>query len=245
MILLIALLVLLAAIGLGPGQSQSLGPLPAPPRFEAAVGDSLALRSPRAAFVARGVVAKGRQPARPIARHGDGGGPEAAVAPSRAVAVVGGGESAPVPAPAPAPIPVVVPVETPAQSPSSAPVATAPSSGGSGAVAGGPIAASVEPEPVCEGDEYTITATVIDGEEDEEGEGARLEIVLLRQGSDGSSEELRLEGDLEDLESLVVKLNGEGGCVSVQIQSSGEGEAAVGPAAAAEGGEDPPEPSPR
>jgi hypothetical protein len=224
-LVLMLLLVLLAAIGLGPERPGSLGPAPTPPRFEAAVADSVALAplSPRVALVAHGVaVSKAQRSAGPIAHQvGDETGGALAVSPAQAVAI-----AEPTSPQAPVPVPEAQPVSAPAPElvatpePASAPVvATSPSpSGDRGGSGGGPISAGVEPEPVCEGDEYTITAVFLD--EGEEGDGPRLEIILQRRGSDGSSEELRLEGDLADVQSLVVKLSGEGGCVTVEIQSS-------------------------
>jgi len=222
------LLVLLAAIGLGPERPGSLGPAPTPPHFEAAVADSVALAAPRVALVARGVAAsKAQRSAGPTAHRVEGkAGGTLAVSPAQAVAVV---EPAPPQAAAPqvpASTPEAQPVSASAPEPPPTPsVPAAPSPGGASNGHGAPIVAGVEPEPVCEGDEYSISAVFLGEEEGEEG--PRLEIVLLRHGSDGSSEELRLEGDLADVQSLIVKLSGEGGCVTVQIESSADGEAAA------------------
>lgn len=213
---LMVLLVLLAAIGLGPERPGSLGPVPTPPHFEARVGDSVALAAGhRTAFVARGVAVSEvqRSPA-PSARR-----PESeteavpTVAPAQAVAVAGPTQPQ-APAPAPAAQPVSVPAPAPEAAP--APVVTAalgPSGGSSGE--GGPIAAGVEPKPVCEGDEYTITLTV-KGEETAE-EPPLLEILLARRGQDGSSDELLLEGSLADARSLIGQLLAEGSCVEVEL----------------------------
>ncbi len=234
-----ALLVLLATIGLGPERPGSLGPTPTPPRFEAGVADSVALAplSSRAARVARGVaVSEPQRSAGPIAnRVEDETGGALAVSPAQAVAI-----AEPTSPQAPVPAPGAQPVSAPAPEPAPVPVVAAspsPPGDGGGSSGGGPITAGIEPEPVCEGDEYTITAVFLG--EGEGGEGPRLEIILRRQGSDGSSEELHLEGDLADVQSLVVKLTGEGGCVSVEIQSSEDGETGAESTETVEGGEPP------
>jgi hypothetical protein len=232
LLVLMLLLVLLAAIGLGPERPGSLGPAPTPPHFEAAVSDSVALASPsQAALVGRGVAVPKAQgssgPNAPaVAAEGENeGGGALAVSTGQAIAVAEPRHPQAPAAQTPAPAPEAQPVSAPVPEPAAAPlVPAAPSSSGAGGGQGGPIRAGVEPEPVCEGDEYTITAVYLGEGEGEEG--PRLEIVLRREAADGTSEELRLEGGLADVQSLVVKLSGEGGCVSVQIEASEGGEAA-------------------
>jgi hypothetical protein len=67
----------------------------------------------------------------------------------------------------------------------------------------------------CEGDEYVIAITFL-------GEGSTVEeapvdIVLKRLNEDGSTDELKLEGDLGDARALASTLEGEGNCVKVEI----------------------------
>ncbi|HEU4736580.1 MAG TPA: hypothetical protein VFS48_06105 [Solirubrobacterales bacterium] len=74
----------------------------------------------------------------------------------------------------------------------------------------------------CEGDEYVLTITFLD-EGSETGE-ASLDIVLERLNEEGTTDELRLEGDLDDARSLVSTLESEGNCVVVEIAPPEEGE---------------------
>jgi hypothetical protein len=104
---------------------------------------------------------------------------------------------------------------------------------------GGPIAAAGGPTPEsCEGDEYVLTVTFLD-EESVAGE-TPVEIVLTRLNQDGSSDELHLEGDLDDARSLASTLSSEGNCVVVEVappeeeeeeeeEAPGEGEEEAGP----------------
>ena len=58
------------------------------------------------------------------------------------------------------------------------------------------MTAGVKPPPLesCEGDEYVITITFLD--EESTVEEAPVDIVLQRLNEDGSTDELKLEGDL-------------------------------------------------
>jgi hypothetical protein len=67
----------------------------------------------------------------------------------------------------------------------------------------------------CEGDEYVITVTFLD--EESTVEEAPVEIVLERLNEDGSTDELKLEGDLGDARALASTLEAEGNCVTVEI----------------------------
>jgi hypothetical protein len=74
----------------------------------------------------------------------------------------------------------------------------------------------------CEGDEYGIRVTFLDGESTEEE--APVEIVLTKINEDGTTDELQLEGDLSDVHALASTLEAEGNCVKVEIaQPEGEG----------------------
>jgi hypothetical protein len=76
----------------------------------------------------------------------------------------------------------------------------------------------------CAGDEYLVTVTFLE-EEEPIGEESAVEIVLQRLNEDGSvDDELRLEGDLNDARSLVLKLHSEGSCVEVVIAQPEEEE---------------------
>jgi hypothetical protein len=216
---LMMLLVLLAAIGLGPDDSGSLGPVPKPPHLEAAIGDSVPLASPKVAFVARGVVASGKprsahpRPAAPPDRSSqNGSGTALAVAPAQAVAVAA-------PAPAEPTPPAAQPVSAPPPEPAPA-LATTPSPSGTGGGQGGPVAAGGPSIESCEGDEYLITIALAP---EAEGEEASVEIVLEKFNEDGSTEELHLEGDLLDAQSLALQLSSEGNCVLVEAAAP-EGE---------------------
>ena len=73
---------------------------------------------------------------------------------------------------------------------------------GAPAASGGPVTSGVgglDPEQSCEGDEYVIT---IAPSTEAGGEEQSLEIVLTKFNEDGSTEELRLEGDLLDAQCL-------------------------------------------
>lgn len=73
----------------------------------------------------------------------------------------------------------------------------------------------------CEGDEYVITIA-LDPEASEEEEEPAVEIVLTKLNEDGSVEELQLEGDLLDAQSLALKLTSEGNCVSLEADAAME-----------------------
>jgi hypothetical protein len=216
---LMLLLVLLAAIGLRPGGPNSLGPVPEPPRFEAAVGGAQPLRSPGRARLADRVVAPGIRLARPVSRpgarqtEGGGGGSALAVAPAQAVEAAGAPPvSVPPVTTAPAPAeaqPVAVPLSTPT---------TPPVVAGAGAP-GGPVTAGVvppeEPAEACEGVEYTVTVAF---DVETLFGGSDSEILLRRVGSDGSEIELQAEGGLEDLNALLEQFAAEGECVTVEVE---------------------------
>lgn len=141
--------------------------------------------------------------------------PVLAVSAGRAVS---GSTAVPVPAPpaktpAPAPAPVAaVPEPAPVPAPPPAPPVLAGVGGGTGGpiTSGGP---AFEPEPACEGDEYTVTISYEAGAVLEEG--LPVQILVERLEDDGSVSELQLEGDLSDAEALIESLGGEGDCVEV------------------------------
>jgi hypothetical protein len=257
-----ALSVLLALVvlwGLKPWEDDSDDPQLAPLGIEIAVDDGKALPLPAGltASVAAGRVAPAGpklvvQSAESVGRGAADAGPALAVAPAQAIAlaeVPSSPQSPQVPAPesgagAEAPSVGATDVEAPAEG-TSAP-ATVPVSTGSG-TSGGPVASGGGPAPEsCEGDEYLVTVTFLEveepiGEESEEsiGEESAVEIVLQRLNEDGSADdELRLEGDLNDARSLVLKLRLEGSCVEVVIAQPQEeaeevpeaGEEVAGPA---------------
>lgn len=216
------LLVLLAAIGLGPDDSGSLGPMPAPPHLEAAVGGSKPLGEPRVAKVAQSAIAPGTRvsvAAGSVARgdhqvQAERRNSDSAVAPAEAIAV-----AAPTPQPESdagagdqVPSGGATDGEAPPEgtsSPAAAPLpGTEGGSGGPVAAGGGPVIES------CEGDEYVITIA-LNPEASEEGESS-VEIVLTKFNDDGSTEELRLEGDLLDAQSLALQLSSEGNCVKLE-----------------------------
>jgi hypothetical protein len=89
--------------------------------------------------------------------------------------------------------------------------------GTGGGSAKGPVAAGGKP-PVfesCDGDEYVIAVTFLDGEATVEE--APVEIVLTKLNEDGTTDELQLEGDLSDARALAATLEAEGNCVTVEI----------------------------
>jgi len=236
---LMLLLVLLAAIGLGPGGSGSLGPLPTPPRFEAAVGDGAAVGTTSALAVGTAQVAPAGvsiASGRVAAPSGVGAGSTPAIAPAQAVQVAATPPTSPTapasppPAPqAPEPQPVaVVPEPEAAEPPSSATVS--PGLAGT-ATPPGPIAAGVVPpeerSEACEV-EYTVTVAfdfeaIFSGAED-------AEIVLHRVGNDGSEFELQGQGGVDDLNALLEQFASEGECVTVEVEPLAE----VSPAELAE-----------
>jgi hypothetical protein len=73
----------------------------------------------------------------------------------------------------------------------------------------------------CEGDEYVITVKFLD--EESTVEEAPVEIVLTKLNKDGSTEELRLEGDLLDAQALTLQLTSEGNCVRLETGTATEG----------------------
>ncbi len=230
---LMLVLLLLAAIGFGPERPRSLGPIPAPPHFEASVGGSQAL-APRLASVAQGVAAPVTRLSSAQSRAARTGGEDAgaalAVAPAQAVDAVGAGppganhpapEAQPVPAPVAQPAPA--PVATTAPSPSGAGTESSEAGGGGGPIAAGVTPPAEEGEEVgaCEGTEYTVTVAfdveaIFGGAED-------ATITLRRVGSDGSETELQAEGGLDDLNALLEQFAAEGECVTVVVEPlSGE-----------------------
>jgi hypothetical protein len=222
---------LVALIGLKPWQADSVEPHLGPLGLEMAVGDSVALPSSPAAFVADAAVAPGRAKllTGSVARQEVGGQADSdlAVAPARVVAV-SAGEPAPTspstPAPA-SPAPEAQPVATSAPEAVSVPATGPIAAAGEGAAGGpgGPIPSGVGgAEESCVGDEYVITISFV-GEEPT-SEESPVEILLQRFNDDGSVDELELEGDLLDARGLVVKLSSEGNCVQVEIAPFGSGE---------------------
>lgn|GEM_PF-5419683 len=227
---LMLLLVLLAAIGLTPGGPSSLGPVPEPPRFEAAVGGAQPLRSPGKARLADRVVAPGIRPAQPVSRpaarqtEGGGGASALAVAPAQAVEAAGAPPASAPPSTA-APEPAEAqPVATPPSTPATPPVVA-----GAG-TPGGPVTAGVVPPEeaaeACEGVEYTVTVSfdveTIFNDTDSE-------ILLRRVGSDGSEIELQAEGGLDDLNALLAQFAAEGECVTVEVEPLPDAEPAEPP----------------
>lgn len=211
------LLVLLAAIGLGPAAPSSLGPVPEPPHFEAAVGHAQPLRSQRAELAADRVVAPGaRRVGRSVARPtGSEGEPALAVAPAQTVAVAAGPAVPVSPAPeggAGEEVAGMPDAGAPAGGTPS-PVST-PLPGSEGEPAG-PTIAGVEIES-CEGDEYLITIALAP---QAKGAEESVEIVLTRFNADGSVDELHLEGDLLDAQNLALQLNSEGDCVAIEAST--------------------------
>jgi hypothetical protein len=189
-----------------------------------AVGDSVALPSAPAAFVADAAVAPGKAKlvARSVGRPDGGAQADSglAVGPARAVAV-SGAEPAPAPAQTPAPAtpapeaqPVVTPAPAAAPAPAAGPivaVSESPPSSPSGPVTSGGGGF----EEGCEGDEYVLTISFT-GEESA-GAESPVEILLQRLDEDGSVDELELEGDLLDAQELLAQLTSEGNCVEVEI----------------------------
>jgi hypothetical protein len=219
-------LALIALLGLKPWQADSVDPRLGPLGLEMAVGDSVALPSAPAAFVANATVAPGKAKlvSAPVGRHGGGGqsGGAPAVAPARAVAV-SAAEPAPAQTPAPAsPAPDAQPIVAPAPAPAAAP-APAPAAGPIAAAGenppgspSGPITSGGdEAEEACEGDEFVLTLSPL-GEESSSGESP-LKILLQHLNEDGSVDELELEGDLLDAQALLAELTAEGNCVEVEL----------------------------
>ncbi|HEY6550351.1 MAG TPA: hypothetical protein VIY71_04030 [Solirubrobacterales bacterium] len=150
--------------------------------------------------------------------------PVLAVSPGRPLRAA----SAPVPdspPPAPEPSPAVEPVVTtpaPAQAPAPPLVASVPSGpSGPPGTAGRPgtsVIGGGGPEQSCEGDEYVITVTFEEVEDEEvDYEEAEADILVERLEADGSATELHLRGDLTDVRDLVATLVSEGSCVQVDV----------------------------
>lgn len=239
-------LTLIALLGLKPWQSDSVEPRLGPLGLEMAVGDSVALPSAPAAFVADAAVAPGkaRLVARSVGREeGDSQTVNSpAVGSARAVAV-SAPEPTPEPAPAPAqspaptnPAPKAQPVVAPAPTPAPAP---APATGPIAAVGEGPQGSPSGPitsggggfEEGCDGDEYVLTLSPTD-EEPDSGEPS-VKILLQHRNEDGSVDEVELEGDLLDAQELVTQLTSEGNCVEVVI-APGEAAEPVPPVSSVE-----------
>ncbi|HVY78995.1 MAG TPA: hypothetical protein VG898_10860 [Solirubrobacterales bacterium] len=221
----------IALLGLKPWEPDESVPRLAPPGVATGVGDSVALPTVAPAVaVAKSAVTLGRAVRinRPGVRPGEGEGRESApaVGPALAVAVPAGGETAP--APGAVPLPASPPPEAPpAAAPPAPELASVPSPPPGAApeakTPGGPVSAGTpgapggaeeepgEPEEACEGDEYVLTVTPL------EGDGEAVAIVLEHVAADGSVETLELEGDVEDARSLVFELSAEGGCVEVEF----------------------------
>jgi hypothetical protein len=228
---------------LKPWEPQESVPRLEPPAFNAAVGDAVALPpvAPAVAVV-EAAVAPGRAAlvsdaddagARPqSARHGEGA---LAVAPARAVAVSTPVPPSSAPHPVPAsPAPAAQPVAPPEPELASAP---APGATPEAGTPGGPVRAGtpyIPEDEGCEGDEYVLTITLLEGEEPSEGaweetpDEVPVTILLERIDADGSVEEIELEGDLGDARSLVLQLTSEGGCVQVAVAPQQDDDAAEG-----------------
>jgi hypothetical protein len=215
---------LVALMGLKPWEADSVEPHLGPLGFEMAVGDSLALPSAPAAFVADAVVAPGRAKlvAGPVAKREGGARAEGGlgVGPARVVAVATG-QPAPAPAPTPAPAspapeaqPVVAATPEGAPAPPTGPIVAAGEGAPNGP--GGPISSGGGGfEESCQGDEYVLTIGFT-GEGPSGGESP-IEILLRRLNDDGSIDELELEGDLFDAQDLLAQLTSEGHCVEIEI----------------------------
>lgn len=216
--------------GLRPWEDDSAAPHEVPLGIEMAVDGGKALPAASTAHVAAGVVVPAGPKVQAAQRaSGDAGSnpnssaapspSNVAVVPARAVAVAEAPSSPAGPAPesgAGEEVPSVGTTagEVPAEG-TSLPVAAPVGTGGGSAK--GPVTAGGKP-PVfesCEGDEYVIAVTFLDGESTEEE--APVEIVLTKINEDGTTDELQLEGDLGDVHALAATLEGEGNCVKVEI----------------------------
>ncbi len=217
--------------GLRPWEDNSEAPHPVPLGIEMAVGGGQALPDAQLATVAdatavpvtpkpavqaaarAGGADAGTSPVLAVAQ-GDVAAPASRVEPPTAEAPTGQAPAAPEaqPVSAPAAEPPVAPVATPT---------TATVTGG-GQPAGPVTAGGGGFEEGCEGDEYLLTITFL--EEEPAGGESPVEIVLKRLNEDGSTDELRLEGDLSDARSLASTLEAEGSCVVIEIAAPGEEE---------------------
>jgi hypothetical protein len=222
---LLGLLLTLGAAALAslrPWESDSVAPgLSVTPGLGAGVGEGPALGPANPGGVAAARVAPSSSPgavaAAVTAPPRNAPQPELAVSTARAV---GDSTAIPVSAPpaeapaAPAPAPnAAPPVPVAAPAPAAAP--TPPLLGGG---SGGPVPSGgpeFEPEPACEGDEYTVT---IGYGSDAVGEEFPVQILVARLEDDGSVSELHLEGDLGDAEALIEQLSQEGNCVEVVFE---------------------------
>lgn len=223
---LMLMLVLLAAVVLGPGDSGSLGPVPSPPPLEAGVGGSESLGSARGGpGVAQRVVAPGSvavaggsiaATGRPTESGRPSGAP--AVSQARTVAI-----AAPTPVGSPAPetgggagdeVPSDETTAGEVSPEGTSSPATTPLPGSEGGSPGRPVAAGGPSIESCEGDEYVIVIALDPEASDEDDQGVK--IVLTKLNEDGSVEELQLEGSLLDAQSLALKLTSEGNCVSLE-----------------------------
>lgn len=244
------LLGLVVLWGLQPWEDDSGDPQLVPLGIEMAVDDGQALPAGPAVSVAAGRVAPAGpklvvQAAEPVER-GAKAAPSLAVAPSQAIAAVEA-PSSPQSPHAPAPesgtggeVPSGGATDGEAPSEGTSPPVTVPVSTGGG-TPGGPVASGGGPTPEsCDSNEYLITVTFL--EEEAIGEESAVEIVLQHLDEDGNvDDELRLEGDLNDARSLVLKLSSEGSCVEVEIaqpDEEGEGEEGDGEEEAPEAGEE-------
>lgn len=237
-----ALTVLLALIvlwGFRPWPDDSEGPPPVPLGIEMAVGGGRALPAAQLAFVADGTaVPVTPEPAVQAAARAGGDaetGPVLAVTQGRVAAPASRAEPTPDaptnPVPAtPEAQPVSIPAAEPAPTPVAEPTTTATTGGGQPA---DPVTAGGGGfEESCEGGEYLLTIAFLDGEP--VSDDSPVDIVLKRLDEDGS-DELHLEGDLDDARSLVSTLSSEGNCVEIEIVPPGEEAGEEG-----EGGEESP-----
>jgi hypothetical protein len=190
------------------------------------IAESVALPPAGTASVADASVAADKAPELAAAKRvgrpaGTGGaapqrpetGAVAVVAPAQRVAGPGDGPASPQPQPqVPAAESPAAPVSEPPPVPPAAPVvASVPGSGSRGPIASG----GGGPERGCADGEYLIVITPV-GEDEGEEPSSQLEIRIEYFGSDGSHDELALQGDEEDVHELVALLGGEGDCVRVE-----------------------------
>lgn len=221
-------------LGLKPWQPDESVPSLTPPASEVRVGDAVAVPTvgPAVAVVQAAVAPGKAKLVSSTDRSADAGkAPEgeghdnapAAVGPALAVVVPASGEKAGA-APEPAPLPESSPGEAPpaaaptpelASAPAAPPSSSPPAKAPNGPIAVGSPGSPLEEElgkeeEACVGDEYKLTITPL------EVEGEAVTIVLEHVATDGSTETLELEGDLEDARSLVLRLSSEGGCVEVE-----------------------------
>jgi hypothetical protein len=237
--------------GLRPWE-DSTEPHEVPLGIEATVGDGKALPVPSTAHVGAGAPVSAGPRAQAARRTSGGTVPSpnsspasspsnVAVAPARGVAVAEVPSSPAAPAPESGRDEEVPTVGTTAgEVPTEETSSSAATPAGSGGGSQGPVAAGAKPPlfESCEGDEYVIAVTFLD--EESAMEEAPVSIVLERLNEDGTTDELKLEGDLSDARALALRLEAEGNCVEVEIaRADGEESAEEVPGA----GEEAPESS--